>query len=432
MLRIIVGFLVCALSNFAGAQDVISDTVGATQGAFRVDESGQATYRVPIYTPPGTAGVAPEMGISYSSQASSGPLGRGFNIAGQSAITRCRQTREHGDALDPANQPLDSYAPEVNFSPTDRFCLDGQRLLVTAGVYGAPSAEYRPELDPFTKVISRGGVNSTSAYSGPQSFEVYRRDGSLATYGGTLDSRLNRNRCEVGDEGCANRVLNWQLSRMQDSTGNYIDYTYLLDPGGQAGEQLLRDVLFTGKIVLPGQSGSAQAPYARVRFNYEALDSVDQSIGFQAGSQFSQTQALTSITVSDQVQATPVDLRHYQLTYGVSNSNSRARILASLRECRDATLAVCLAPTQFNWAVANTTLQAGVNQNLGLNGFDEFKGYKLGDIDGDGRTDIVWWKGGTASCGSGRQQLTVSFADLTSAGQITFTRTEIQAALQPV
>lgn len=50
------------------AQDVISDRVGATAGQFRVDESGAATYSVPLLTVPGTAGVTPEVALAYSSR----------------------------------------------------------------------------------------------------------------------------------------------------------------------------------------------------------------------------------------------------------------------------------------------------------------------------------------------------------------------------
>ena len=39
--------------------DPLSDSVSATAGEFRVDESGAATYSVPIYAVPGTTGWRP-------------------------------------------------------------------------------------------------------------------------------------------------------------------------------------------------------------------------------------------------------------------------------------------------------------------------------------------------------------------------------------
>lgn len=41
--------------------DTVSDQVSATAGEFRVDESGAATYSVPLYVVPGTAGVTPQL-----------------------------------------------------------------------------------------------------------------------------------------------------------------------------------------------------------------------------------------------------------------------------------------------------------------------------------------------------------------------------------
>ena len=126
--------------------DPESDAVGVIAGDFRVDESGAATYSVPIVGAPGIAGVAPQVALAYSSQGSNGLVGQGWSIGGMSAITRCRQTRE-----------TDGQNVAIDFSSTDRFCLDGQRLVVVSGSYGAPNSEYRTEIDAFTKVVALGG-----------------------------------------------------------------------------------------------------------------------------------------------------------------------------------------------------------------------------------------------------------------------------------
>lgn len=60
--------------------DAVSDSVAATPAEFRVDESGAATYSIPIYTVPGTAGVVPQLSLNYSSQGGYGPLGKGWSI----------------------------------------------------------------------------------------------------------------------------------------------------------------------------------------------------------------------------------------------------------------------------------------------------------------------------------------------------------------
>lgn len=52
----VLAVLLWGMGGAAFAQDIASDRVGSTGGQFRVDESGAATYSVPILTVPGTAG----------------------------------------------------------------------------------------------------------------------------------------------------------------------------------------------------------------------------------------------------------------------------------------------------------------------------------------------------------------------------------------
>ena len=120
------------------------DTAGAIAGQFRVNEAGAATYSIPIMVGAGTAGVAPEVSLSYSSQAGSGIAGRGWSIGGGSAISRCRQTLQ----IDQASLP-------VQWNSDDRFCLDGQRLLLETGSYGGEDATYRTEIDSFARITSK-------------------------------------------------------------------------------------------------------------------------------------------------------------------------------------------------------------------------------------------------------------------------------------
>ena len=77
--------------------------MGATNGVqvckFEVNESGGATYAMPITVSPGTAGIQPNLSVAYSSQGSNGLLGLGFSLGGLSIISRCPATRAQDNGL---------------------------------------------------------------------------------------------------------------------------------------------------------------------------------------------------------------------------------------------------------------------------------------------------------------------------------------------
>jgi len=60
-----------------------------TRGTPEVDSWGQSAYTVPITVPPGTAGMAPSLALTYSSRGGDGPFGLGWSLSGLSSITRC-------------------------------------------------------------------------------------------------------------------------------------------------------------------------------------------------------------------------------------------------------------------------------------------------------------------------------------------------------
>lgn len=136
------------IADPAFSTDSSSNVTGATRGEFRVDESGAANYTIPLMTVPGSGNMAPEMALSYSSRGGSGVLGAGWQITGQSAISRCAQATEHGDPRSIA----------ITLSDTDRFCLDGQRLIVIQGAYGAAGSIYRLETDQLVRVTAEGNL----------------------------------------------------------------------------------------------------------------------------------------------------------------------------------------------------------------------------------------------------------------------------------
>ena len=405
------------------AADPLSDAVAATPAEFRVDESGAATYSIPIYVVPGTAGVLPQLSLNYSSQGGDGPLGRGWSIGGLSAISRCRATREAGDFLVGAATPDGDPSP-INFSSTDRFCLDGQRLVTSpvntcAAVSGMAAQELRTEIETFRRVCL---YQATGGSNGPAFFTVEGKDGSIAWYG-DRDQNASSNRpdgyFESTAPGQTAKALSWAQTRFQDSTGNYIDYLYLEHPTVAVGEHLIGEVRFTGKVALPGQTAPASPPYARVVFNYGTRPSVQWAKGYVSGGEVTRSRWLQSITSCATIDcAVPQQVRHYLLNYQPSVSGSGLDAMVGLQECRDSRAETCAAATTFQWTTGNYGFSTVENPNdSAFGGASSFDGFKLGDVDGDGRMDVVWLK----DAGCSTEQVMVSFSSLDAAGNQAFT-----------
>ena len=185
-------------SNGYRAISMSSSSVGRTTDKLAVSLNGSVSYNVPIKLPVGIQDITPVIGLSFSSHASNGLVGWGWNISGLSSISRVPSTKYHDGSVD-----------GVDFDSKDRFALDGQRLLLKSGIYGATNSEYETENYSNIKVRAHGTSPFGSDY-GPSYFVVYYPDGSRGWYGtGTGSGRLE-----------------WVLTRYQDSQGNFIEYNY--------------------------------------------------------------------------------------------------------------------------------------------------------------------------------------------------------------
>ncbi|WP_317046150.1 SpvB/TcaC N-terminal domain-containing protein, partial [Aquimarina sediminis] len=217
-----------------------SSGIGETPGALSVSLTGGANYTVPIAVPPGIAGVAPEIAISYNSQGSNGIAGWGWGISGLSTITRIPATKYHDGVLDP-----------VDFDNKDRFALDGQRLMLKGGSYGANGAIYQTEKYSNLKITSHGTSPYGAAY-GPAYFTVLYPDGSKAHYG------LNGGRSQ----------LEYAITNWDNSQGIRINYYYKIKGND-------RRTLSIDKITY-GAKASA-APINEIKFEYHSRERGEHS-----------------------------------------------------------------------------------------------------------------------------------------------------------
>ena len=162
---------IALISLATGAQAA----VGRIQGSFNVSATGSAQYAIPIWVPFSTNVHMPKLSLTYDSRGENGRLGPGWSLTGLSAITRCNLTTAQ-----------DSTPQAILLNRLDGYCLDGRRLRLVSGNYGAVGATYQTELEngDFAEVIETQDLGNGAIY-GPATFLVLYKDGTRATYGGT-------------------------------------------------------------------------------------------------------------------------------------------------------------------------------------------------------------------------------------------------------
>ncbi len=333
-----------------------SDAVGATPGSFRVDESGSATYTMPIAVAPGVAGVTPQISLSYSSQAGNGLVGQGWSVGGLSAITRCRQTLA-----------VDGIAKPITWTSEDRFCLDGQRLILEDGSYGDSGSTYRTEIDSFAEITYQAG----------DYFEVKRKDGSTSYYGHDDDDFSK----VAGGNGT---TLSWALSRFEDSVDNPIVYHYTNDTEGLR----IANIQYA--------FGAQTDAGAQIIFNYDDRTNLDPIQGYTAGELYTTNKRLSSIKVKSKSvvidsagtdSETDQTIRTYNLHY---KDLTEANPISKLDWVQESANGVTLPKTTFGWSEPFMGYENRVSFMLNADDDDGVYQYKQGDVNGDGKMDLVW------------------------------------------
>lgn len=327
--------------------------IGRTEAGFDVSATGAAQYSIPIWVPPGTAGLQPELALSYDSMAGDGVLGIGFRLSGLSVIARCARTIAQ-----------DGTAGPIAFGTSGRFCLDGQRLRLVSGTHGQAGAVYRTEIETFSRVRAYG-----TAGQGPAWFVVERKDGLIYEYGNTTDSRI-----EIA--GSTN-VRHWALNRIRDRAGNYIDFTYTKDATN--GSYRPNEIRYTGN------SSLGQDPAYTVRFTYQSSQRPDPSYGYYPA----EGGQINLVTRMDKVEVLhgSTMVRRYQIGWDPAGGAAGQSRISSIQECAG-TPADCYPATSFNWQ-SGTAGYASQGSLTGLGATHVM------DLTGNGRSDLVYISGGT-------------------------------------
>lgn len=330
--------------------DSSSTEVGIIGGQFRVDESGGTNYNVPLKLPSAPGGMQPPVAINYASNRGNGIMGVGWNIAGLSSITRCRQSTEsHG-----------AEAP-INLTSQDRFCLDGQPLALYQKTYGAVGAKY------FTEIYSGVSVTSVAGTTGrPSYFTVQKEDGSTWTYGGHSNAKLYSQH---------NIAMTWGVTQIEDNAGNTISYTYRKSAGSGFGENeiLLDEISYGGNTI---------------NFIYnEGGNRVDTYTRYSKGAKIESKALLTSIKVKNYYNSDLVSY-HFDYQRASSQSNSENTQLTKLWQCNGSRSGVCVLPDEFDYTKPGSGISSS-SVTRDLSNGTVYSAFPL-DYDGDGFTDWIY------------------------------------------
>lgn len=238
--------------------------------------------------------------------------------------------------------------------------MDGQRLVLTSGVYGAPGSTYDTENASFARIelIALAGNDERFWY-----FEMMTKEGMTLSYGFDWNSKV------ISGQGDA--VVAWRMSRVTDPYGNYMNYSYAPSGGGSAVESPLVEIQYTGNEV------TGALPYDKVIFSYQ--ERTDQLIQYSAGQPYRQSKLLSKVEVFNRA----LLVHRYELNY--SWRDDRASYL------NDITLYGADGISSFNatrFAYGQSPSQDHTETTATI---DEDSAFEMftGDFDGNGVSDLV-------------------------------------------
>jgi RHS repeat-associated protein len=315
---------------------------GTLPGSLSVSKDGAATYSVPIDVPPGTAGLKPNLSLNYTSQGTNGLLGLGWSLGGMSSIHRCGKTIAQ-----------DNINERISFSPTDRLCLDGQRLVLVNGAgpnddpsYWSDSAEYRTEIDSFSRIRAQGTGLAN------RSFKVEAKDGRIMTYGDATVSPTSVVQAVIqpvqngvgGIQPTAKGApLSWAISNIRDRANNFVKFDY--EQNTTSGEHRPSVVRY---------GGNGLFAHAAVQFTYESRDDAWTRYVDEARNDLRSRIAKITTYVGtnlDTSLTSATKVRDYKLTYEKSPTSGRS-LLNSVEACArnpQSGADECLPKTSFDW-----------------------------------------------------------------------------------
>lgn len=297
--------------------------------------TGAATYQIPISVPPGRAGIAPNLALTYNSYRGNGWVGVGWDLD----LGSIQRATKMG----------------VDYSPASTDFV--------ASIQGTTS-ELVPREDWGSRCY---GAKIESAFSrfrydpGGESWVVTDKAGTNYFYGSTSASRQEN---PFG-------TFKWLLDRVEDANGNFMTVSYVKDSAGG---------IYPDRIDYTGNGGLDPSNY--VKFTIEDRGNGDVSSSYISNFKVTIKSRLSKVEVYGSGQLAG----YYVLGYSPSPTTSRSRLTSVTTYGSDGT---SLPPMKFEWKAGN--IGSEQDRNWGSrSGGDTLVNYQLLDLDGDGRADVIY------------------------------------------
>ena len=329
--------------------------VGALGGTVDVGALGGATYTIPIELPTGINGMQPSLDLVYNSQGGNGLLGWKWDLAGLSSITRTGQTRYHDGSV--GGVTLNDF--------TDRFMLDGQRLITVASY--EDSMEFKLEQDDMSRIRAYYELKNLGH------FVVWKADGTIVEYGRTTDSRILPQNGQLA-------VVGWLVNKVSDRYGNAILFEY--NTNQQTGEHYISQILYTRNEAL------SIKPEFEVDFVYSNTNRLDYDFKYVGGNLLQQKKNIEQIKVS-RVEDSEL-LEQYTFEYGSNNLHfwyDSVQMRTRLEKIHYQKGGKALNPTSICWTSYgdnNVIEHWDIEDSTIYNNFPF-----VGDFNADGYSDLV-------------------------------------------
>ena len=246
--------------------------------------TGQAGLSIPLFVPPGRKGLTPQVALSYSSGGGNGWCGKGWNLS-------------FGDIERSTKRGVPAYTDDdtfvLNFGASSEL------------VYDEEEEVYYPVHEALFMKIERDTTNNK--------WIVTDKSGTVYTFGASDNSRQKRD---------ANSTFAWYLDKVEDTNGNYMEFTYQFD-----GNQI-----YPQYIDYNGHTGTTNvSPTHHITFTLETRD--DVRFGYNANYRITTAKRLATITVKVTNASTSTEdiARVYELDYTASPSTGQS-LLTSITE----------------------------------------------------------------------------------------------------